>query len=121
MRTIRSGRAVTSCHSAIGGQGVLRRTQAGETARVFSADPTHVGIDEYTDMTAAQISYSHHYYVVGDKLETFSAPYRYVWPSELDLMARLAGMRLRERWSGWDREPFTGESTSHASVWEKHS
>jgi trans-aconitate methyltransferase len=97
----------------------LRRLPPGETARVFSADPTHVGIDEYTDMTAAQISYSHHYYVVGDKLEIFSAPYRYVWPSELDLMARLAGMRLRERWSGWDREPFTGESTSHVSVWER--
>ena len=34
-------------------------------------------------------------------------------------MARLAGMRLRERWSGWNREPFTGESTKHVSVWEK--
>src|SRR5207237_10695808 len=117
MRTIRSGRAVTSCHSAIGGQGVLRRTQAGETARVFSADPTHVGIDEYTDMTAAQISYSHHYYVVGDKLETFSAPYRYVWPSELALMARLAGMRLRERVGGWQREPVTRDDLRSRSCW----
>ena len=49
----------------------------------------------------------------------FSLPYRYVWPAELDLMARIAGMRLRERWSGWSREPFTGESASHVSVWEK--
>ena len=48
-----------------------------------------------------------------------SIPFRYVWPSELDLMARLAGMRLRERWSGWTREPFTSDSTWHVSVWEK--
>ena len=46
-------------------------------------------------------------------------PFRYVWPSELDLMARMAGMTLRERWSGWDRAPFTSDSTSHVSVWEK--
>jgi SAM-dependent methyltransferase len=46
-------------------------------------------------------------------------PFRYVWPSELDLMARLAGLRLRERWSGWNREPFTTDSRSHVSIWEK--
>jgi len=42
-----------------------------------------------------------------------------VWPSELDLMARIAGMRLRERWADWDRSPFTSESLKHVSVWEK--
>ena len=51
--------------------------------------------------------------------ELRSIPFRYVWPAELDLMARLAGMTLRERWSGWKREPFTSESTKHVSVWEK--
>jgi predicted TPR repeat methyltransferase len=52
--------------------------------------------------------------------ETFqvSPAFRYVWPSELDLMARLAGMTLRERWGGWKREPFTAESDKHVSVWE---
>ena len=45
-------------------------------------------------------------------------PFRYVWPAELDLMAQLAGMSLRERWDGWTREPFTSESTSHVSVWQ---
>ena len=54
----------------------------------------------------------------GDTFEASSAPYRYVWPAELDLMARIAGLRLRERWGGWRREPFTGESTQHVSVWE---
>jgi SAM-dependent methyltransferase len=51
--------------------------------------------------------------------ETLSAPFRYVWPSELNLMARLAGMRVRERWSDWAPAPFTSDSTSHVSVWEK--
>jgi SAM-dependent methyltransferase len=96
----------------------LRRLPPGETVRAFTVSPTYVAFDEYTDMTA-QISYSHHYWVLGDKLEVFSAPYRYVWPSELDLMARIAGLTPRERWSSWTREPFTGESTSHVSVWEK--
>jgi len=95
----------------------LRRLPPGETVRAFAVTPTYVGFDEYTDMTA-QISYSHHYWLVGDKLEIFSAPYRYVWPSELDLMARLAGMTLRERWSSWNRDPFTSDSTTHISVWE---
>ncbi len=80
--------------------------------------PTHLGFDEFVDLVA-QISVSHHYWVVDGRLETFSAPFRYVWPSELDLMARLAGMTLRERWSGWTREPFTGDSRSHVSVWKK--
>jgi hypothetical protein len=48
-----------------------------------------------------------------------SIPFRYVWPAELDLMARLAGMRLRDRWASWTGEPFTSESSQHVSVWEK--
>jgi SAM-dependent methyltransferase len=98
----------------------LQRLPPGETVRAFAVSPTYVGFEEFTDMTA-QISYSHHYWVVDDRLEIFSAPYRYVWPSELDLMARLAGMALRERWSSWNRDPFTSDSTTHVSVWEKPS
>jgi len=44
---------------------------------------------------------------------------RYAWPSELDLMARIAGLRLKERWGGWDRLPFTVSSSVHISVYEK--
>jgi SAM-dependent methyltransferase len=95
----------------------LQRLPPGETVRAFTVSPTRLGFDEYE--IAAQILYSHHYWVVDGRLETFSAPFRYVWPSELDLMARLAGMTLRERWSGWNREPFTSDSTTHVSVWEK--
>jgi SAM-dependent methyltransferase len=89
----------------------------GEKFRAFTVGPSRVGIDEYD--VAAQGLVSHHYAVVDGRLEVFSIPFRYVWPAELDLMARLAGMRLRERWSGWDRKPFTSESSTHVSVWEK--
>jgi SAM-dependent methyltransferase len=96
----------------------LRRLPPGDTVRAFEVSPTYLGFDEYTDLVA-QILYSHHYRVEGGSLETFSAPFRYVWPSELDLMARMAGMVLWQRWSDWTRTPFTGNSTSHISVWEK--
>jgi SAM-dependent methyltransferase len=94
----------------------LRRLPPGETIRPFTVTPTHLGFEEYD--VASQIAFSHHYWVVDGRLETLSAPFRYVWPSELDLMARLAGMRLRERWSDWRRAPFTSDSASHVSVWE---
>ncbi len=96
----------------------LRQLPPGATVRAFTVTPMHLGFDEYVDI-AAQISFPHHYWVVDGQLETFSAPFRYVWPSELDLMARLAGMTLRERWSDWNREPFTSDSRNHVSVWEK--
>jgi SAM-dependent methyltransferase len=95
----------------------LRRLPRGETFVPFDVSPTHLGFDEYD--VASQGLISHHYSVVDGKFELNSVPFRYVWPAELDLMARLAGMTLRERWSGWKREPFTSDSTKHVSVWEK--
>jgi len=96
----------------------IRRLPLGETVLPFTVMPAHLGFDEYVDFVA-QISWSHHYWIDGERLETFSAPFRYVWPSELDLMARLAGMVRCERWADWDRTPFTGTSASHVSVWQK--
>ena len=95
----------------------LRRLPPGETIRAFELSATHFGIDEYD--VANQGLVSHHVELVDSRLERLSIPFRYVWPAELDLMAQLAGMRLRDRWSGWKGEPFTGESRSHVSVWEK--
>jgi SAM-dependent methyltransferase len=95
----------------------LQRLPPGETVRAFTVSATRLGFDEYD--VASQGLISHHYTVVDGELEVVSMPFRYVWPAELDLMARLAGMRLRERWSGWRREPFTSDSDSHVSVWEK--
>jgi SAM-dependent methyltransferase len=94
----------------------LQRLPPGETVRAFAVTPTHLGFDEYD--VASQGLISHHYTVGDGRLELGSLPQRYVWPAELDLMARLAGMRLRERWGGWRLEPFTSDSTSHVSVWE---
>jgi SAM-dependent methyltransferase len=95
----------------------LQRLPPGETVRAFAVTPEHLGFEEYD--VATQMAYSHHYWVVDGQLETMSAPFRYVWPSELDLMARLAGMTLRERWSDWACPPFASDSRSHVSVWEK--
>ncbi len=95
----------------------LQRLPPGETMRAFTVTPERLGFDEYDVL--AQGLVSHHYSIVDRRVEVNAVPFRYVWPSELDLMARLAGMTLRERWSGWKREPFTSESIKHVSVWEK--
>ena len=95
----------------------LQRIPRGETKHVFVSTPTHVGVDEYD--VAAQLSVSHHWWVLDGEFRTFSSTHRYLWPAELDLMARMAGLELRERYGGWRREPFNSESGSHVSVWEK--
>ena len=95
----------------------LQRLPPGETIQAFHVSETHWGIDEYD--VANQGLISHHLRIVDGTAERVSVPFRYAWPAELDLMAELAGMRLRERWSGWNREPFTSDSRKHVSVWEK--
>jgi hypothetical protein len=93
----------------------LQRLGPGERFLPFEVSPEDLGFDEY-DTVEQQLT-SHHYYPAEGVYSTF--PGRYVWLAELDLMARIAGMRLRERWSDWKRSPFTTESTKHVSVWEK--
>ena len=96
----------------------LRSLPRGQDAHVFSHAPGYVGYDRYVDLVAQQ-AVSHHFYADGSGAREFRTPFRFVWPSELDLMAKLAGLSLRHRWSGWDRAPFTDVSTSHVSVWMK--
>lgn len=93
----------------------LRRLPPGQTARIFERTPTKWGIDEYD--VARQGLVSHHLHLVDGRFAANSVPFRYVWPAELDLMAQLAGMRLAERWGGWDRSPFTADSDTHVSTW----
>ena len=90
---------------------------SGARLEVFDLSDTHVGVDEYDPAT--QRSASHHFTLVDGEWVRVSMPFRSTYPAELDLMARLAGMRLRERWAGFGREPFTSKSTRHVSVWEK--
>lgn len=96
---------------------ILRLLPPGTNLHAYHVSANKWDIDEY-DM-ATQAFTSHHFRVRDGELERNSIPFRYVWPAELDLMAELAGMRLRERWENWERAPFTGESTKHVSVWEK--
>jgi SAM-dependent methyltransferase len=95
----------------------LPRLPPGETFQPFDVSPNHLGFDEYD--VASQRLVSHHYWIENGEVEVLSPPFRYVWPSELDLMARLAGMTLLERWEDWQRRAFTSESDKHVSVWEK--
>ena len=95
----------------------LQGLPRGETLSAFHVSETRWGIDEFD--VAAQGLTSHHFEIVDGRLERVSVPFRYAWPAELDLMAQLAGMSLRERWSDWKRAPFTSDSRGHVSVWEK--
>lgn len=84
---------------------------------VFDLSDTHVGIDEYDADTQRLVS---HHFSLRDGVWTLgSGEFRSVSPAELDLMARIAGLELRERWADWDRSPFTTESRKHVSVWRK--
>jgi SAM-dependent methyltransferase len=105
------------CFVIEAGVPALRRLPPGETIHAYHVSDTRWSFDEYD--VANQGLISHHFRVVDGHVERVSMPFRYVWPAELDLMAELAGMRLRERWAGWKREPFTGDSRQHVSVWEK--
>ena len=96
----------------------LRRLPPGERYVIFDLGEHHWGIDEYDTLNQGLVS--HHFQrQANGTIEKSSGPFRYVWPAELDLMAQLAGLELRERWAGWRGEPFTRESTKHVSVWEK--
>lgn len=95
----------------------LQRLPVGETARPFLLEDNRLGFDTY-DLVHQRLV-SHHYWIENGKADVFHSPHRFVWPSELDLMGELAGLRLRERVAGWNRAPFTAESPSHVSVWAK--
>jgi len=109
-----------AAHLAVGGRFVvevgvppLQRLPLGERFVVFDHTPQHVGIDEIDVVT--QRAWSHHPTPAGRG----TLPYRCVWPAELYLIARIAGLRLESRWADWNRSPFTAESAKHVSMWEK--
>jgi hypothetical protein len=115
------GRTLPATEQGPGSPDLLGSQRASAPLRVslsvFAASDKHWGIDEYEVATQGLVS--HHFEEIDGRLERSSTPFRYVWPAELDLMAELASMSLRERWGGWNREPYTGESRKHVSVWEK--
>ena len=95
----------------------LRQLPPGQDIQGYRAGPGR--IVSYSFDHATQ-NYRGHYVQLADGTAEYrTIPFRYVWPSELDLMAQIAGLRLRDRWAGWNREPFTTDSRSHVSVWQK--
>jgi len=110
--------ANAAAHLAVGGCFVVEvGVQNRQPLEVFDLSDTHVGVDELDFDTQRLVS--HHFSLIEGEWRRLSVPFRSVSPAELDLMARLAGMELRERWADWDRSPFTAESKKHVSVWEK--
>ncbi|NUP47410.1 MAG: class I SAM-dependent methyltransferase [Catenulispora sp.] len=101
----------------------LRRLPPGQDTVPFTVAPGregggYVGFDQYD--VATQLFTSNHVTVSADGQGRFRRiPFRYVWPAEMDLMARIAGLSLKYRWAGWDRSVFTAESTTHVSIWQK--
>lgn len=99
----------------------LRRMPPGQDTVPFTVAPDgrgggYVGLDQLDVVTQ---EFRSHHVRVGSTNRFRSVPFRYVWPAETDLMARLAGMGLEHRWADWDRSAFTGESTGHVSVWRR--
>jgi SAM-dependent methyltransferase len=95
----------------------LRRLPPGETARPFSIEADAFGFDEF-ELVDQHVT-SHHYWIEDGLMQHWSSPCRYVWPSELDLMARMAGLTLHGRYADWDHAPLSAESSTVISVWQK--
>lgn len=117
--------ANAAAHLAPGGSFVIENLVPGlrglphtERIRPFDVSPGHIGFDEYIDLVN-QISISHHYHIDGQRVRVNSPSFRYVWPSELDLMAQLAGLEPVARYADWNRRPFVDDSPAHVSVWRK--
>lgn len=110
-----------ACFVVETGVPALRRLPPGQDSVPYTVEPHddggYVGFDRIDTVTQR---YTSNHVTVSGRLGRFrSIPFRYAWPAELDLMARIAGMRLRDRWADWDRSPFTAESTKHVSVWQR--
>jgi len=89
----------------------------GETKLAFNRSSEHWGIDEF-DIVSQNYT-SHHVRMENETYRQISIPFRYAWPAELDLMAKIAGLELEHRWADWEQSPFTNTSQSHISVWRK--
>jgi SAM-dependent methyltransferase len=95
----------------------LQRLPLGQTVLPWRADAD--GLSFYVYDTVIQRLSGRHYEFVDGRVESNPIEMRYAWPAELDLMARIAGLRLQDRWANWQREPFTALSPSHVSVYAK--
>jgi len=95
----------------------LQRLPLGQTVLPWRAHPGGMSYYVY-DVVTQRLSGQHYHFAEG-RVDSTPTEMRYAWPAELDLMARLAGLRLEGRWAGWGREPFTALSPAHVSIYEK--
>ncbi len=109
---VQGGRFVVETHVP-----ELQRLPPGQTILPFRADPGGLSFDVY-DVVTQRFS-SQHYRFSGQGVRSTPVEFRYAWPAELDLMARIAGLALEGRFGGWQGEPYTGLSRSHVSVYAK--
>jgi len=96
----------------------LKRYVDGQSLRVTGMDNDSLRLDAATVDFANQLIIAQHIHVSGHGVQLFPVRLRYIWPSEMDLMARLAGLQLRQRWSSWDQAAFTSNSLRHISLYE---
>jgi len=97
----------------------LARFDRGQRVQATNLGVDGVDIDASVHRLAEQRVDSQHVEISGGSVRTYPVYIRYAWPSELDLMARLAGLRLMDRWGGWEREPFGNDSPRHVSLYER--
>jgi SAM-dependent methyltransferase len=93
----------------------------GQTVRAVKVTAEIVDMHASTHDISAQRVSSQQIIIKDGAIRLYPVQIRYCWPSELDLMARLAGLVLRERWGGWRREPFNSESMKHVSVYARQT
>jgi SAM-dependent methyltransferase len=86
-------------------------------ATKVTADEVQLDVGQHDAATQRVVSQK--VVITDGNVRLYPVQIRYCWPSEMDLMAQLAGLRLRERWSNWKREPFTSESGQHISIYER--
>ncbi|MFD3912931.1 class I SAM-dependent methyltransferase [Streptomyces sp. NPDC058603] len=94
----------------------LRKLPPGQEATVWHCEPGYIGLDTY-DVLRQHVVSHHFRFDETQQAQLFRSPHRYIWPAELDLMARLAGFELETRHGDWDGSAFTAESRSHVSVY----
>jgi hypothetical protein len=107
------------CFSLEGFVPDVARFDRGQRVHVMNLDVDRVRLDVSLHRRVEQRVDAQHVVITGAGVRLVPVALRYAWPSELDLMARLAGLCLRHRWGGWNREPFDDDSQKHVSVYEK--
>jgi SAM-dependent methyltransferase len=95
------------------------RFTGGQATRAVQVTADRVRLDIALHDAVSQRVTGQHVHITAQGISLLPIQIRYAWPSEMDLMARLAGLRLRDRWDDWTARPFTSESQRHISVYER--